>query len=411
MIHTPHLTKTQNTESDDAWRTGQVSNALTVLRRGGEGSSPAAHRLALQTLGSYITHLGPEDAVQMVRQALELGGLGQLAFAALEELRRMKGKEARRVLLREADALVSAACKAGRIQMAVRVVEEVQLELVRPSSKRRQRQRQRREEGEGPSLALGVGQEEEEAKEGKGKASFISRGAYLSLLRRLQQKGRPRSHCRLAESLLTHKGRPAAAALAGDAEATGLAAVVCWKAKRWRAVQRLLRVWEADGFCPLSQEEGPGPGRDDGAGAAADDGATLRRMEALFAALQREQQLEQGQRQVLTTEHGNMLLHARLRAGQRDAAAALAERMLQAGAAQSSSLLLPPANALSVCLVLEALGRAGDWDMCLQLLQGAKDRLQAMDKAGLAMVYKTAIGAFCFYTFDSWLTPPSSSSN
>jgi hypothetical protein len=111
-------------------------------------------------------------------------------------------------------------------------------------------------------------------------------------------------------------------------------------------------------------------------------------MEALFAALQREQQREQGQRQVLTTEHGNMLLHARLRAGQRDAAAALVEGMMQ-----SSSLLLPPANALSVCLVLEALGRAGEWGMCLQLLQGAKDRLQAMDKAGLAMVYKTAIGA------------------
>ena len=58
----------------------------------------------------------------------------------------------------------------------------------------------------------------------------------------------------------------------------------------------------------------------------------------------------------------------------------------------SSAGVLPPANALSVCLVLEALGRAGEWEACLRLLQGAKESLPAMDKAGLAMVYKTAIG-------------------
>lgn len=363
------------------------------------------------TLGGYAPHLAPEDAVQVVRQALELGGLGQVAFAALVELRRAGaaagegGKAARAVLLREADALVAAACKGGRVRMAVMVVEDVQRERVRPSPSSPRRRRQRGQgEGEEPSLAASVGQEA-----GAAKPPLVSRGTYLSLLRRLQQKGRPRSYWRLAEALLTYKGRPAAAVLAGDAEATGSAMVVCWKAKRWQAVQRLLRALEADGGLPPppllgGQEEGEGDGDGDG-----EDGATLRRMEALFAGLQQLQAEQQGQQQrqaVLTTEHGNMLLHARLRAGRRDAAVALAEGMMASAAAAAADgspsessewLQLPPANALSVCLVLEALGRTGEWGLCLRLLQGAREALPAMDKAGLAMVYKTAIGAFCVW--------------
>jgi hypothetical protein len=228
--HTP-LVRTQTTEAANAWRAGVISNALAVVRRNGgggdlssssgnsSGSSPGAHRQALLTLGGYAPHLAPGDAVQVVRQALEIGGLGEVAFAALVELQRMEGGRA--VLLREADGLVAAACKGGRVRMAVMVVEEVQKEHVHS------RRRRRREE-EAAAAAEAVPK------------PFISRASYLSLLRRLQQKGRPRSYWQLAESLVTHKGRPAAAVLEGDPEAVGLAMVVCWKGGNWRAVQRLL---------------------------------------------------------------------------------------------------------------------------------------------------------------------------
>ncbi len=213
-----------------------------MLRRNGEGaSSPGAHRQALLTLGGYAPHLAPEDAVQLVRQALEVGGLGQVAFAALVELQRMDGGRA--VLLREADGLVAAACKAGRVRMAAMVVEEVQKERVVPPSSssapgRLGRGRRRRE---GPQAPAPV--EEAEAAEGAegAAAPLVSRASYLSFLRRLQQKGRPRSYWQLAEALIGYRGRPGAAVLGGDAEAAGLAMVVCWKAGNWRAVQRLLR--------------------------------------------------------------------------------------------------------------------------------------------------------------------------
>jgi pentatricopeptide repeat protein len=155
------------------------------------------------------------------------------------------------------------------------------------------------------------------------------------------------------------------------------------------------------------------------------DDATLSRMEALFTALRSVEEARSGGGggggsssssvgKVWTTELCNMLLNARLRAGRRSEAVALVEEMMVASvsastaamgtaaaaapvaavaAAATTTAALPPANALSVCLVLEALGRAGEWEACLRLLQGAKESLPAMDKAGLAMVYKVAIGA------------------
>lgn len=194
-------------EASEAWRAGIISDALALLRRKGQGSDAQAHRQALLTLGGYAPHLAPEDAVLLVRQALEAGNLGKVAYAALEELRRMPGGPA--ALRREADAVVAAALKGGRVQMAVMVVEDVQRERV-------------------PFPA------------GRGKPSFISRDSYLGLLRRLNQKGRSRQHWQLAESLITHKGRPAAAVLAGDAEAAALAMVVCWRMGKWQSVRRLL---------------------------------------------------------------------------------------------------------------------------------------------------------------------------
>lgn len=148
---------------------------------------------------------------------------------------------------------------------------------------------------------------------------------------------------------------------------------------------------------PGAGEEAAETETSEGWGAALEtaEARLLQRMEAFFAALRlMERWGSKGKkRAVLTTDHCNMLLLARLKAGQRAEAVALVEEMLvRRTAAPGDQAPLPPADGVSVCLALEALGKAGEWAACLALLQRAKEALPALDKAGMAMVYKTAIG-------------------
>ena len=103
---------------------------------------------------------------------------------------------------------------------------------------------------------------------------------------------------------------------------------------------------------------------------------------------------------VVTTAHMNMLLYALLKVGHVDEAQALVASMLQqsktnlsSSSSLSPSLPLPGPDALSFSMVMDALGRKGDWQGALQLLNESHALPTPPSPAALRQLYKTAIAA------------------
>ena len=433
-------------EAEDAWKANVVAEALTTLR--GEGGprkskGSVAHRQALLTLGHYGGSLEPADALRVIHQALEQQGLGKVAFTTYQEL--SKRPEGVTALLHDADALLLACCRAEKHRMAMMVVTQVQeahFEAVAHQE---------------AAAAAAAGRETYNASTVPPSSSsssssssptspplpIFSRDASLAVLRLLGERDRYQHHWRFAEDMVKDKRLPGAPV---DVEVIAAAMVVSWKAQKWASVQRLSAFLAGKGGVPepvlldagqVGKEEGREEGEERGevrrvvggglSAYALKDWKTMMTLRSMTEVLRRREgarvekvaagvaaaaaavaaggggggskRVTRRRHAVVTTPHVNMLLYALLKVGQVSEAQILVASMLQqanttpSSLPSSSSLPLPGPDALSLSMVMDALGRKGNWQGALQLLNDAQALPTPPSPAALRLLYKTAIAA------------------
>lgn len=417
----------QKEEASDARRVNAFAAALRILRREGShrDTGKEAHRRALLTLGHYGRELAPADALRVVHQALAMRGLQKLAFITFLEL--SKRPEGLAAIVQDVNALLLSSCRAEQHRMAIMLVSMLQQAHTKPV----------------PAAAL-----EDGFSPTAPPVPTLSREASLALLRLLQERSRSQHYWHVAEDMVKDQRVMGASV---DVEVVAAAMVVAWRAVKWAAVQRLSAYVAGKAGVPevvlltsgeVRKEEGKeeesrgelrrvlSPGLSEYARKNWKTAMTLRSLVKVLGRMDAKNEEDvppptaaetagegtgrrsgrdaggqghvpsAGAPHVLHTAHMNMYLKALLRVRQLDEAHAVLSSMLSprsppspAPSSLPPSLPLPPPDVLSLCMLMEALGRQGDAPAVLTLLNRAQDLPWTPTPSDYRVLYKTAIAA------------------